>query len=127
MMESRRVLIAGGTLMIRVSAYPWLLGDHDRAFGTGRRYSAKEVCLALHDAGMKIERITHANLLMLLPAIILRLAVMAKITSVEAGFSPARAFRATLIAALQTEAKILRSLRLPAGLSLYAIAQKKAA
>lgn len=122
--ESRRVLKTGGILLLRVSAYPWLRGAHDRAFGTGRRYSAKEIHKALRQECFKIERITHANLLMLLPAIVLRLAFIANLVSVEAGFSPARALTAALTAVLRFEAAILRSVSFPAGLSLYALAQK---
>ena len=122
--ESRRVLKTGGILMLRVSAYPWLRSAHDHAFGTGRRYSSKELHRTLRQEGFKIERITHANLLILLPAILLRLAFMAKLVSVEAGFSPARLLTAGLTAVLRFEAAILRSVSFPAGLSLYALAQK---
>ncbi len=41
--EIRRVLRPGGWLLLRVSAYPWLLGPHDRAFGTARRYNRVRV------------------------------------------------------------------------------------
>ena len=122
--ESRRVLKTGGILLLRVSAYPWLRGAHDHAFGTGRRYSSKELHRTLRQEGFKIERITHANLLILLPAILLRLAFMAKLVSVEAGFSPARPLTAGLTTVLRFEAAILRSVSFPAGLSLYALAQK---
>ena len=124
LLESRRVLTTGGILLLRVSAYPWLQGEHDRAFGTERRYKAKEISVSLRQAGFKIERITHANILMLLPAIALRLAIMANLASVEAGFSPARALRACLIGMLRAESVMLRLVKLPAGLSLYALAQK---
>ncbi len=127
LIESRRVLTTGGVLLLRVSAYPWLRGEHDRAFGTERRYRAKEIRISLRQAGFKIGRLTHANLLMLLPAIALRLAVMANIASVEAGFSPARALRACLIIMLRAESTVLRSVGFPAGLSLYALAEKDAA
>ncbi len=122
--ESRRVLMIDGVLALRVSAYAWLRGEHDRAFGTAHRYSAKEVCTALRGADFRIERLTHANLCMLLPAIALRLAVMARLTSVEAGFSPARALSTALTAVLRAEATVLSSVGFPAGLSLYALARK---
>jgi SAM-dependent methyltransferase len=124
--ESRRVLRTGGFLLLRVSAYPWLQSEHDRAFGTGRRCSAKEIRAALRQADLKIGRLTYANLLMLLPAIALRLAIMANLSSVEVQFSPARTLGAMLTAVLRAEAAVLRSVRFPAGLSIYALAQKVA-
>jgi SAM-dependent methyltransferase len=126
LVESRRVLMPGGILALRVSAYAWLRGEHDRAFGTGHRYSAKEIRTALRGAGFRIERLTHANLCMLLPAIVLRLAVMARIASVEGQFAPARPLAGSLTAVLRAEAAVLRSIGFPAGLSLYALARKTA-
>ncbi len=125
LIESRRVLKIGGTLLLRVSAYPWLYGEHDRAYGTGRRYSAKEIRAALRQTDFKIERLTHANFLMLIPAIIIRLAVMTNIASIETGLLPTRALRTTLTSVLRIEASVLRSVGLPAGLSLYALAKKE--
>jgi ubiquinone/menaquinone biosynthesis C-methylase UbiE len=124
--ESRRVLIFGGVMALRVSAYAWLRGEHDRAFGTGRRYSAKEIRAALHKADFAIERLTHANLLMLLPAIAMRVAVLVRLASVDAQLSPARALAVALTAVLRAEAAMLRSVGFPAGLSLYTLARKTA-
>lgn len=124
LIECRRVLKPTGILLLRVSAYSWLLSEHDQAFGTGRRYNVREISQSLLKAGFQIERLTHANILMLLPAIMLRIAVKANLASVESGFSSAQLLRTILIAVLRTEAAILRTVRLPAGLSIYALARK---
>jgi hypothetical protein len=62
---------------------------------------------------------------MLIPAIIIRLAVMTNIASIETGLLPTRALRTTLTSVLRIEASVLRSVGLPAGLSLYALAKKE--
>ena len=45
--ESWRTLKPGGILLLRVSAYDWLRGPHDQAFGAGRRYTASELHVSL--------------------------------------------------------------------------------
>lgn len=126
LLESWRVLRCNGILLLRVSALAWLHGPHDVAFGTGQRYTARQLKGYLADAGLRVERLTYANSLLLAPGVGLRLlqklGLMTDVTS-ELGVSPRvnRLLRGFLAA----EAHWLRRRNLPAGLSLYALARKQ--
>ena len=122
--ESFRTLVKEGLLLIRVSAHPWLLGQHDQSFGTGRRYTKNEICSSITKAGFQIERFTYANTIMLLPAIIVRIAIKLQITSVKQQFSTPNILNILLTKILQMEASVLQLTSLPAGLSIYVLAQK---
>lgn len=122
--EAERVLQPGGLLLLRVSAYDWLRGPHDVAFGTGRRYRAGELRAALAAAGLLPERLTYANSLLLLPAVVVRLAQQGGQTSVESQLATPAPLDALFRAILRAEARWLRHASLPVGLSLYALARK---
>ena len=122
--EIFRTLINDGLLLIRVSAHPWLLGQHDQSFGTGRRFTKSEICSDLTKAGFKIERFTYANSIMLLPAIITRLAINFKFVTVENQFDTPRILNVLLTKILLLEASLLKFINLPAGLSIYILARK---
>jgi SAM-dependent methyltransferase len=122
--ESHRVLVEGGIVLIRVSAYDWLHGPHDVAFGTGRRYSAHELSDALNSAGFSPVRLTYANSLLLLPAIAVRLSQRQGRTRVEEQLETAAPLARLFTTILRGEAQFLRHWDAPAGLSLYAIARK---
>lgn len=125
LMESWRVLRAGGILLLRMSAYAWLHGPHDSAFGTGQRYTAGRLRNALSTAGLHVQRLTYANSLLLGPGVVLRLLQKAGLladVAQELAVSPL--FNRLLSEVLATEARWLRRRDLPAGLSLYAVARK---
>jgi SAM-dependent methyltransferase len=122
--ESQRVLEPGGLLLLRVSAYDWLRGPHDVAFGTGRRYSAAEVAETLRAAGLELLRLTYANTLLLLPAILVRVAQQGGHTPVQAQLDTPPLLNTLFKSLLSAEAAWLRAASLPAGLSLYALARK---
>ncbi len=122
--EIFRTLIKDGLLLIRVSAHPWLLGQHDQSFGTGRRYTKNEICDGITKAGFQIERFTYANCIMLLPAIITRIAINLRLVTVENQFETPNILNLLLTKILLLEASLLRSINLPAGLSIYILARK---
>ena len=122
--ESFRTLVKDGLLLIRVSAHPWLLGQHDQSFGTGRRYTKNEICSSLTKAGFQIERFTYANTIMLLPAIIVRIAINLRIASVKNQFSTPNILNILFTKILQVEALLLQLTSLPTGLSIYVLARK---
>tara|TARA_B100000029_G_scaffold189395_1_gene187258 strand:- start:27903 stop:28661 length:759 start_codon:yes stop_codon:yes gene_type:complete len=122
--EIFRTLIKDGILLIRVSAHPWLLGQHDQSFGTGRRYTKSEICSGLRKAGFQIERFTYANCIMLLPAVITRLAIKLNLVAVENQFDTPRILNVLLTKILLLEASLLKLINLPAGLSIYILARK---
>jgi SAM-dependent methyltransferase len=123
--EARRVLRPGGALLLRVSAYPWLHGAHDAAFGTGKRYARGELLAAVRGAGFAVLRATHANSLLAPPVIALRLAQRDALhPQAEQLYGSSTANR-VLGAALRQEARWLERRNLPFGLSLFVLAQKQ--
>jgi len=123
--ESMRVLRSGGLLLLRVSAFSWLQGPHDLAFGTGQRFSAQALRQALSEAGLQILRMTYANSLLFGPGAAVRLLQkLGLMTDVVQGFETAAPLNQFFRAILAAEARWLQQHDLPAGLSLYALAVK---
>lgn len=120
--EAWRVLVPGGKLLLRVSAYPWLYGAHDRAFNTGRRYTGSEVRQFLHGARFAFVAGSHANTLLAAPVVLMRLLAHGGDMGSEIYVSPLA--NQLVQRALQIEALWLRRANLPAGLSYFAIARK---
>ena len=123
--EVQRVLKPSGQLIIRVCAYPWLSGPRDNAWGTGRRYRASEVKSALIRAGFTPVRFTHANCFALGPAVILRILQKWGLLSVKSETLTPRWIEQIFLHGLMSEAKLLKRMNLPMGLSIYAIARKR--
>jgi SAM-dependent methyltransferase len=121
--EMRRVLRSGGWLLVRLPAYDWLRGAHDRHVHTRHRYEASELRVKLQGAGFELKRLTSVGLLMLPPAIVLRRAQAGKEAETDVTM-PSVLVNRLLLASLQLEAVWLRRFSLPAGLSLLALARK---
>jgi SAM-dependent methyltransferase len=71
--EVHRVLRPGGRLFASVPAYPCLYAGNDRLANHKRRYTRRSLARALEQAGLGIERNTHANVLLfplILPAVL---------------------------------------------------------
>lgn len=122
--EARRVLRPGGVALLRVSAYPWLQGAHDAAFGTGRRYARREFVAAVQEAGLRVVRATHANSLLAPPVIALRLAQRDDLHPQAEHLYGSTAANRVLAAALRLEARWLARRNLPFGLSLFVLGEK---
>lgn len=122
--ESWRVLQPQGMLLLRVSAHAWLQGAHDVAFNTGRRYAIGELQRVLYTAGFAPLRITYANMLLAPPIVLLRLYQRLCATSLADELYSTAAANRLLALALGCEARWLRRVNLPFGVSLYAIARK---
>ncbi|MGL4650461.1 MAG: class I SAM-dependent methyltransferase [Caldilineaceae bacterium] len=129
--EVWRVLEPGGLLLLRVSAYPWLYGAHDRAFNTGRRYTGRELRAALKAQGFALVRGTHANTLLAPPVmaqrLLERLRGASRPSATDVAIYSTPLANHTVHLALQSEAIWLRRASLPAGLSLIAVARKVSA
>lgn len=123
--EAARVLVPGGRLFVRVAAYDWLRGAHDRAWDVVHRYSAQELRAKIAQTRMMIEHLSYANMWLLPLAIIKR--------SLEPFFSPQNGSDLTLDVGplnelfafiLSSEAKLVARHSLPLGLSIVAVAVK---
>lgn len=62
--ETCRVLKPGGRLLIRLPAYEFLRGNHDRAVHTRRRYTSAEARALLEAGGLVVERCSYINSLL---------------------------------------------------------------
>jgi SAM-dependent methyltransferase len=124
--EAWRVLAVDGVLLLRVSAGPWLLGPHDVAFNTGRRYTRRTLDQALRRTGFTPERVTYANSVLAAPIAALRLLQRWRLLPFAPSLYNTPGIDALLAAALRCEARWLERHDLPAGLSLYVAARKSA-
>lgn len=121
--EILRVLRPGGYLVAFVPAYQWLWGPQDDVSHHRRRYTPRAFAAVLRRGGFRIERLTHANLL-LLPLITagrvyLRLARRRVETenTLHPGWS-----NAILRTIFLAERRLLRLGDLPLGVSLLGVA-----
>jgi SAM-dependent methyltransferase len=125
-----RVLRPGGWLVLRVPAYDWLRGAHDRQVHTRHRYSRAEVRRLLEAAGLRPCRLTYVGLLILIPAMLARLAQPrpGPLRQPRSDVTlPGPGANRALLGAMRLEAGLLRlagQQGLPAGLSVLAVAQK---
>jgi SAM-dependent methyltransferase len=122
--EIYRVLKPGGFLFIREPAYEWLRAGHDVAVGARHRYTLRELKRLLSMRGFKVRRSTYANTLLFWVAVPHRL--MSKWRgSTESDVKPvSRWLNAILAAILKLEARLIRHLSFPFGLSVVAVAEK---
>jgi SAM-dependent methyltransferase len=124
--EMARVLRPKGLLLIRVPALNLVLGRHDVAVHTLRRYTRRELDKKLKQNGFALEFISYLNC-SLLPLAVLRRAV-------DRFFHPGRKdseveaitpwLNHTFYRILRLETRWMRFGRLPLGLSLVAVARK---
>jgi SAM-dependent methyltransferase len=124
--ELRRVVRPGGHVLLHLPAYPWLRSRHDAAVENVRRYSAGGVRALLADAGLTVRRLTFANTLLFPLAAAKRLAERAggaggHASELTTDFGVAGSlFRAVL----RFEARLLRHVDLPFGLTLVVLARR---
>ncbi|MCB0190177.1 MAG: class I SAM-dependent methyltransferase [Caldilineaceae bacterium] len=122
--ESYRLLGRGGELLLRVSAYPWLMSVHDVAFNTAHRFRRQQLLTVLAEHHFVPLRITYANSLFALPVIGIRLLQRWSLLPHRTEFYQASLSNQLLAAALHWEARWLRHHNLAGGISLYVLARK---
>lgn len=122
--ESWRLLQPNGLLLSRVSAHPWLHSAHDEAFNTGQRYQQQTLLTALEHGGFQIERVTYANTLLALPVIGQRLLQRWGILPFTSHHATVPVINRQVARLLRWEARLLQSINLPFGISLYVLARK---
>jgi SAM-dependent methyltransferase len=124
--ELARVARPGGWVLVRVPAYDWLRGAHDRAVQTRHRYTAGELAETMRTAGLVVVRTSYLNTALFPVAAAKRALEWATAApSDESDLKPVspvlnRAFTATL----GTEGRLLRTIDLPFGLSVLCLARK---
>jgi SAM-dependent methyltransferase len=123
--ELARVLRPGGLLILNLPAYNVLRGAHDAAIHTARRYTRRGVVRLLKDVGLRPERVTHWNALLLPLAAASRLLSRLRPGEPTSDVHPvAPALNAALTAIMRLESAWLSYANLPVGLSLFALARK---
>ena len=125
--EMYRVLRPGGQLIMNLAAFDFLRGSHDTATNMARRYTRPRLARLLQNAGFKDSRMTYWNM-SLMPAVAAvrwMSRTKAQQPNVQSDLKPVwPPLNAALAALAQTELAISRSVSLPFGTSLFAVARK---
>ncbi|MDP4023455.1 methyltransferase domain-containing protein [Methylobacterium sp. NEAU 140] len=119
-----RKLGPDGRLLVTVPAMPWLWSAHDVAHHHHRRYTRASLAAALRAAGLEVERIGYFNALLFPLAVAGRLAKRLTGDRRADDALPPRPVNALLRAVFAAERHLIGRLRLPAGLSVYAVARR---
>lgn len=123
--ELARILVPGGRLFLRLPAYRWLRGAHDRAVSISHRYHRKELQQKLESHGLACDWIGYTNMF-LCPAVILKRwseHFRAEQPQSDLSLDSQRGHR-LFCSLLNLEARLLIYRPLPFGLTLMAVARK---
>ncbi len=125
--EFARILVHGGRILLRLPAYDWLRGQHDRIIHTARRYTAPQVRSLLESAGLEIERVSYANTILFPLALVKRMVerVSGKNEPVSDLAFPFGPLNTLFRKILSLEALLIAKYSLPYGLSVIVLARKK--
>jgi SAM-dependent methyltransferase len=123
--ELRRVLAAGGRLLIRVPAFPRLFGPHDRFWGGSCRYRKPELARLVSDAGFTVRRLTYANSLLFPAQAVVRILARLGLVGGDDLRPLPPSLNCLLLGMLSLEARWLRQHNLPMGLSLVCLAERE--
>lgn len=123
----QRVLAPGGRLVLRLPAYDWLRGQHDRAVHIRHRYTRSELAARLNAAGFEVERLSYANTFLFPIALLKRLAehIWTPKSSGSDLTLGVGSMNGVLRAVLSAEAPLIAATGLPFGLTVVAVARKK--
>jgi SAM-dependent methyltransferase len=123
--EFSRVLSPNGRLVLRLPAYDWLRGQHDKNVHTNRRYTKKLVRELIEQSGFTLEHVSHANALLFPLAVMKRLSekIFPPKGSSDLALNPGmlNGFFKHILAA---EAPFVARASLPYGLSVIAVCRK---
>ena len=125
--EFYRVLVPGGRILLRLPAYDWLRGRHDRLVHTSRRYTIRLVSHLLAESGFMTDHLSYANTFLFPIALLKRLSE--RIAPPRNGRSDLAMetgpFSKLLCAILSAEAPLVAGMGLPFGLSVIAVGVKR--
>lgn len=122
----RSLLRPGGLLFLTVPAHPWLWSRHDELLGHRRRYTLPRLRRIVEGAGLRIERVTYFNTLLAAPIVLLRLLGRATGRDAHDLRRPAAPINRLLARCFALEARLLRRVRAPFGISLLLVARRPA-
>jgi SAM-dependent methyltransferase len=120
----RRLLAPRGRLFVTVPAYRWLWSRHDELLGHRRRYTARRLRGAVEAAGLAVERLTYFNTLLAPAVMAVRLARAALRRPGHDLDRPAPLVNRVLAACFAAEARLLRWVSPPFGISLLLVARR---
>lgn len=117
----RERLADGGSLLLTVPAAPWLWSDHDVLHHHKRRYTLASLSTVARAAGLDVKEVGYFN------SLLFPIAVMARLVQRTTGYKaavdsrPPRLINALLRHIFGLERHLIGRVRLPVGLSVYAI------
>ena len=125
--EFLRVLRPGAAAVVSVPAYRWLWSGHDVIHGHRRRYTKRRLEDLLTGAGFDVMAAGDFNSLLLPLAVAQRLGLRALRRSVQSDLKPVTPrLNAILLRTLLAEERLVLGGGFPAGLSVFATAEKPA-
>ncbi len=128
LLEWKRVLKPSGKLIVFVPAFPDLLwSNHDVEAHHFRRYSEKSFLNAIKGAGFFVERVSFWNFVFFFPVIIMRIIKNSNIFKLKSNdiYKLPESINKLFIFMMDCEKWLIsREVKMPAGISLFAIAKK---
>lgn len=115
------VLASEGRIFITVPAFQWLWSVHDEEHSHFRRYTKKQITKLLISAGFEIEYVSYWNMLLFIPAAIIRLLGF----SGKSSFGAPRWLDSLFYYLVHLEIFFIPLISLPFGTSIIVIAQKR--
>lgn len=126
--EMRRVLRAGGLLVLNLPAFAGLRGSHDVAVAGARRYDVAQVRSLLELASLTVETIHYWNAWLFLPLLVWRHLSRWKTDRASAAVSDLHLTPAWMNQMLsgigRLDAGLCQEFRIPFGSSVFAVARK---
>lgn len=122
--EAHRILKRQGLLFLRVPAFNFLKGPHDKQTHTKKRYTKKDILPLLRENDFTILKSTYANFFLFFPILILRLSQNILNFKVASDIKPTPLLNKPFTFLLNLESFYLKKFNLPFGVSLLILAQK---
>ncbi len=126
--EFRRVLSAGGCVLLNLPAFPSIYSEHDLAVHTCRRYRRSELMGKLRDAGLEPLWVAYTNTLLFPAVAAVRLlekrSLKSEASQAKSNLRPLPpTLNAWLAGVLGVEARLAGRVRMPFGSSVTAVAR----